>query len=141
MGNINGQPNRIPSSSSLLMKKRDKKQRKEGNTSHTYNDIDGIGQIASEENFRYHISDGFVARLEAIYGKDIMQDSFLDDKKRTKIVAEDWSELAEGPCLGDCCGDECDEVSSSSDHIKFPFILSSSSLIIPFFFLYLMTAM
>ena len=110
MANINGQPNRVPSSSRLFMKKRDKKQRKKKD-SQLY-DVDGIGQIASENYFSNAIADGFVLqRLEALYGLDAHHDLISDKTKRTVIKVEDWSDLAEGPCLDDCCGDECDEVS------------------------------
>ena len=110
MANINGQPNRVPSSSRLFMKKRDKKQRKKKD-SELY-DVDGIGQIASDNYFSNNIADGLVVqRLEALYGLNTHNDLISNTTKRTVIKVEDWSDLAEGPCLDDCCGDECEEVS------------------------------
>lgn len=63
----------------------------------------------------YFTSD-FVARLETMYGMvtdgENKDSSILENPKRIKINADDWSELAEdGICLSDCCGEECDEVS------------------------------
>ena len=75
-------------------------------------DVDGIGELAADNYFSYDFGKGFVARLESMYGLDTETETILDSPKRVKIDVEDWSELAEGPCLGDCCGDECDEVSS-----------------------------
>jgi hypothetical protein len=48
-----------------------------------------------------------------MYGMGEKKDSsILENPKRIKINADDWSELAEeGICLSDCCGEECDEVS------------------------------
>jgi hypothetical protein len=122
------------------MKKRDKKQRKkrgavfESHYKDFNNDVDGIGQISSDTNyFTVDIADGVVARLEAIYGMDSDQSSILDSPKRTKIVAEDWSELAQGPCLGDCCGEDCDEVSSSTEHFANNFLCQPVCLMIQFF--------
>lgn len=114
MANINGQPNRIPSSSNLFMKKRDRKQKKKRGDFKIAEakDVDGIGQLAADHYFSYDSSSGLVARL-SMYGIDSFtqqQEPFLEKPERVKIEAEDWSQLAEGPCLGDCCGDDCDEV-------------------------------
>jgi hypothetical protein len=106
---INGHPRRVTQSSSMLMKKRGKKQGK-NNKNEDNDDLDGIGELFLDDL----ITGGVVARLEAIYGMDTAPDKdneWILQTKRTTIVADDWSELAEGPCLGDCCGDECDEVS------------------------------
>lgn len=116
MANINGQPNRVPSSSSLCMKRRDRKQKKKGQKMQSpkdAKDVDGIGQLASDNYFSYDGTAGLLARLEAMYNFEADSDSnyILDAPERTKIKSEDWSELAVGPCLGDCCGNECDEVS------------------------------
>lgn len=113
MANINGQPNRIPSSSNLFMKKRDRKQKKKRGDFKIAEakDVDGIGQLAADHYFSYDSSSGLVARL-SMYGIDSFtqqQEPFLEKPERVKIEAEDWSQLAEGPCLGDCCGDDCDE--------------------------------
>ena len=83
-------------------------------------DVDGIGQLASDNYFSYDSTAGLVARLEAMYNYDVDSDSstrqgyILDAPERTKIKSEDWSKLTLGPCVGDCCGNECDEVSRSS---------------------------
>lgn len=125
MASINGQPNRVPPSSSrLFAKKRDKKQKKKKErelfqvqVDEQLQDIDGIGRLAADNYFSadYFASD-FVARLETMYGMvtdgEKKDSSILENPKRIKINADDWSELAEdGICLSDCCGEECDEVS------------------------------
>jgi hypothetical protein len=82
-----------------------------------------------------HKAPAFISRLEAIYGMDTQVDLtsendvdnigtastvtttakeplWQDKGERTKIG--DWMDMTEGPCLGDCCGDECDEVRLTS---------------------------
>ncbi|KAL7514173.1 hypothetical protein ACHAXN_013275 [Cyclotella atomus] len=121
MASINGQPNRLPSTSSLFMKKRDKKQKKK-TREFQLEDVDGIGQLAADNFFSYdYFTSDFVARLETMYGMNdgAKQDSsILKEPKRIKIQSEDWSELAEGPCLSDCCGEECDEQCEIPEYYK-----------------------
>lgn len=67
-----------------------------------------------------YVHEEVLSRLEAIYGMDT--DSHMDYTKGGKtrqalwqepgeerVVLGDWMELAAEPCLGDCCGDECDQ--------------------------------